>query len=128
MNLSEKDRKTLEIFTKEIIKDPRFIGIIQFGSVLHSDHYKDIDIALISTNPPISDQDKLKIILSSPEKFDIRFLEDFPLNIAKDVIRGKLILNKNYNEVFDRYVSIIQRWELFRPSFELYLEVSRSGV
>ena len=128
MNLSEKDRNTLENFTKKIDKDPLFIGIILFGSALNSDHYHDVDIALISTNPPISDQEKLKIILSSPEKFDVRFLEDFPLNIAKDVIRGKLILNKNYNEVFDRFVSVIQEWELFRPSFELCLDVSKSGV
>ncbi len=128
MNLSEKDRKTLENYKKKIDDDPLFIGIILFGSALHSDNYNDIDIALISTNPPISDQEKLKIILSTPEKFDIKFLEDLPLNIAKDVIRGKLILNKYYNEVFDRFVSIIQNWELFRPSFELYLEVSKSGV
>ncbi len=128
MNLSEKDRKTLEIFTQKIDNDPLFIGIVLFGSALHLDHYHDIDIALISTKPPISDQEKLKIIVSSPEKFDVRFLEDFPLNIAKDVIRGKLILNKDYNEIFDRFVSIIQNWELFRPSFELYLEVSKSGV
>jgi len=128
MNLSEKDHKTLENFTKKIDKDPLFIGIILFGSALHSNNYNDIDIALISTSPPISDQEKLKIILSTPEKFDVRFLEDFPLNIAKDVICGKLILNKDYNEVFDRFVSIIQNWELFRPSFELYLEVSKSGV
>ena len=128
MNLSEKDRKTLENFTKKIDKDPLFIGIILFGSALNSDHYHDIDIALISANPPISDQEKLKIIKSTPEKIDVKFLEDFPLNIAKDVIRGKLILNKNYNEVFDRFVSVIQNWDLFRLSFELYLEVSKSGV
>lgn len=128
MNLSEKDRKTLENFTQKIDKDPRFIGIILFGSVLHSNDYQDIDIALISTNPPISDREKLKIIQSTIEKIDIRFLEDFPLNIAKDVICGKLILNKDYDEIFDRFVSIIQEWELFRPSFELYLEVSKSGV
>jgi len=91
-SLSEKDRKTLEIFTQKIDNDPLFIGIILFGSALHSDYHHDIDIALISTNPPISDQEKLKIILSSPEKFDVRFLEDFPLNIAKDVIRGKLMV------------------------------------
>ncbi|MHA1561849.1 MAG: hypothetical protein ACTSPA_06945, partial [Promethearchaeota archaeon] len=74
MNLSEKDHKTLENFTKKIDKDPLFIGIILFGSALHSNNYNDIDIALISTSPPISDQEKLKIILSTPEKFDVRFL------------------------------------------------------
>ena len=99
-----------------------------FGSALNSDNYRDIDIALISTTPPITDKEKLKIILSTPEKFDIRFLEDFPLNIAKDVIKGRLILNKDYDKVFDRFVSIFQEWELFRPSFELYLEVSKNGV
>jgi predicted nucleotidyltransferase len=128
MNLSVKDHKTLENSIQKIDKDPLFIGMILFGSALHSDQYHDIDIALISTNPPISDQEKLKIILSFPEKFDVRFLEDFPLNIAKDVIRGNLILNKDYNEIFDRFISIFQNWELFRPSFELYLEVSKSGV
>ncbi len=128
MTLSEKDRKLIDIFTRKIDKDPRFIGVILFGSALNSDNYRDIDIALISTTPPIPDKEKLKIIVSTPEKFDIRFLEDFPLNIAKDVIQGRLILNKDYDKVFDRFVSIFQEWELFRPSFELYLEVSKNGL
>ena len=68
MTLSEKDRKLIDIFTRKIDKDPRFIGVILFGSALNSDNYRDIDIALISTTPPITDKEKLKIILSTPEK------------------------------------------------------------
>jgi len=128
MFLSQSELKRIEFFKQRIQDDPRFIGIILYGSVLQTLNHQDVDIAVISKTPPLSDREKLDLIVSAPTGFDVRFLEDFPLNIAKDVIKGELLLNQDYDEIFERFVKIIREWQLFQPAFDVYLEVSRVGI
>ena len=128
MFLSQSELKRLESFKGRVQDDPRFIGIVMYGSALRSFDHQDIDIAMISKKPPLSDREKLDFIVSAPNGFDVRFLEDFPLNIAKDVIKGDLLLNQDYDEIFERYVKIIREWQLFQPAFDVYLEASRIGI
>ena len=128
MQLSTLDKSRVEKYLKLLESDDRIIGVILHGSALASDNYHDIDIALISRNLALNSKEKLQYILQSPPGFDVRFLHDFPIYIAKDVIKGELLLNKDYDLVFDRYIWIIQDWELFRPSYELYLDVILNGL
>jgi predicted nucleotidyltransferase len=128
MHLSTLDKSQVEQYLKLIESDESIIGAILHGSSLESDNYQDIDIALISKNLKLSSKEKMHYYLSSPDGFDVRFLQDFPIYIAKDVIKGKLLLNKAYDLVFNQYIWIIQEWELFRPSYELYLDVILNGL
>ena len=126
--LSIDDQKLLDEYVLNLSRDKEIVGIIFHGSALHSNKYNDIDIALIPKNPQISSKQKLKFILKSPDKFDVRFLRDFSLHIAKNVIKGKLLMNKDYNCVFDEYIQVIKDWEMFRPSWELYMDVCLNGL
>ena len=128
MQLSANDKSRIERYLKKCKSDQQIIGAILHGSALKSEKYRDIDIALISRDLTLSSKEKLHYILKSPEKFDVRFLHDFPIYIAKEVIKGELLLIKDYKLVFDRYIKIIQEWELFRPSYELYLDVILNGL
>ena len=128
MVLSNHDQARLEIYVDSLSSDENIIGAILHGSGSQSDNYNDIDIALIAKDHNISAKQKLHYILHSPDGFDVRFLHDFPLPIAKNVIQGKLLFNKDYDRVFDEHIAIIQEWEIFRPTWELYLEVSLHGL
>jgi len=126
--LSDHDYNRLKQYLSFLQKDDRIVAAILHGSVLTTNQYQDIDLALITSDPSISEQDKLNYYLRSPENFDVRFLRDFPLYIAKEVIKGRLMLNKDYDFVFDTIINVIQEWELFRPSFELYMEMVLDGL
>ena len=128
MQLSANDKSRIERYLKKCKSDQQILGAILHGSALKSEKYRDIDIALISRDLTLSSKEKLHYILKSPEEFDVRFLHDFPIYIAKEVIKGELLLIKDYELVFDRYIKIIQEWELFRPSYELYLDVILNGL
>lgn len=128
MYLSNLDKLKLQKYIKTIEADDQIIALILHGSACNSEKYHDVDIALIPKDASISEKCKLDYSLQSPDNFDVRFLQDFPIYIAKDVIKGKILLNKNYELVFDTYIAIIQEWEMFRPSFELYMDVILNGL
>ena len=128
MQLTAIDKSRVEQYLELFKSDPQIIGAILHGSSIKSNNYNDIDIALISRDLTLNSKEKLHYILKSPEGFDVRFLHDFPIYVAKDVIKGELLLNKDYDLVFNRYIKIIQEWELFRPSYELYLDVILNGL
>jgi len=127
MALSEHDQLLLDIFIKEILGDKRIVGVVLFGSALEQEIYRDIDLALISSEKLTAKQ-KLSILLNAPDKFDVKFLEDLPLYVAKDTIKGKLLVNRNNNVIFDVFVDIIKKWEDFKPLYELYLDVVANGL
>jgi hypothetical protein len=126
MGLSKADQQFLDKFLQDILLDQRIIGVFHFGSSVTENSYKDIDIALI-TEPIFSIQAKFDMKLQSPERIDVSFLEDLPLDIAKNVIKGSLIVNRNKDRVFDIVVEIIKRWEDFKPMWDLYVDVSING-
>ena len=126
MGLSHADQQLLDKFLKEILIDQCIIGVIQFGSSVTEDIYKDVDIVII-TDPIFTSQDKFNMKLHSPERIDVSFLEDLPLDIAKDAIKGSLIVNRNEDRVFDIVVDVMKRWEDFKPMWKLYVDVSING-
>ena len=126
MGLSEEDQLLLDNFISQILIDERIIGIYHFGSSINEEKYRDIDIALITTES-FTSEEKLDTISKKPDKIDLSFLEDLPLYIARHAIQGKLIVNRDEDKIFDTVILIIHKWEDFRPMWELYLDVSING-
>ena len=67
------------------------------------------------------------VLLLVLTKIDLSFLEELPLYIARHAIEGKLIVNRDEDKVFDIVIGLLQKWEDFRPMWELYLDVSING-
>jgi len=124
--LSEKDKRKLYSTIKNLKQDEDILAAILFGSALKSNIYNDIDLAIV--RKPNSDPKSLKYLLQLPEKFDAHFLTDMPIIIAKEAIKGNILFNKDYSQLFDIYIRIIKEWESFRPYYELYLETVKSGI
>lgn len=125
--LKKSDRHNVEDLLTHLKEDKRIIGALQYGSSVTADSYNDIDIALISSDV-IPAKQKLKILLSLPDSIDLKFIEDLPLYVAKEAIKGELLFNRDQALIFDLFVSIFQQWEDFKPQFELYLDVVANGL
>jgi predicted nucleotidyltransferase len=126
MFLSEKDQKTLENIISDLKRDNTILAAILYGSALETENYRDIDLALVKKVDASSKS--LKFLLSFPEKFDVHFLKDIPIIIAKDAIKGEILFNKEYSELFDIFIEIIREWESFRPYYKIYLEAVKNGL
>ncbi|MBD3193591.1 MAG: hypothetical protein GF317_00945 [Candidatus Lokiarchaeota archaeon] len=124
--LSERDKKILHNIIEELKQDKGILAAILFGSVLKSNVYNDIDLAIVRT--PNSASKSLKYLLQFPLKFDAHFLTEMPIIIAKEAIKGELLFNKDYSQLFDIYIKIIKEWESFRPYYDLYLETVKNGI
>ena len=105
----------------ELLKENKNIeSIIQFGSSLNSEAYRDIDICIFTTRK-ISLKEKLRIISSFPELCDVSFYHDLPVHLKKEVLsNGKILYTKNYLAVL-REIPIINdeyiRYSKFLKSF-----------
>lgn len=126
MYLSEKDQETLENIISDLKQDNTILAAIIYGSALESRNYRDIDLAIVTRRDTSSKS--LKYLLRFPEKFDAHFLKDMPIIIAKEAIKGEILFNKEYSELFDLFIEIIREWESFRPYYKIYLEAVKNGL
>lgn len=126
MNLSENDNKELDKIISKLQQDEEVLAAILYGSALKSTNYNDIDLALVTKID--SSPKSLKYLLQFPEKFDVHFLSEMPIIISKEAIKGKILFNKDYSQLFDIYIKIIKEWGSFRPYYKLYLESVKNGL
>jgi predicted nucleotidyltransferase len=106
--------------------DPDILAVVVFGSYARNEEFRDIDVCLF-LNPP-SNVDKfhklMDYISQFSSKFDISIFTDLPLYIRARVIKeGIVLLNKDYNALFDIYIDTIKDYNLFLPKLNLLLEV-----
>ncbi|MEK6938330.1 MAG: hypothetical protein AABX04_04770 [Nanoarchaeota archaeon] len=79
----------------EQLKKYSFVeAVIQFGSSLTRKDYRDIDICVF-TSKKISLKQKLTVVNTLPEKLDVSFYDDLPLNVKQEVFRGKILFCKD---------------------------------
>ncbi|HMF34747.1 MAG TPA: nucleotidyltransferase domain-containing protein [Candidatus Lokiarchaeia archaeon] len=106
--------------------DPEVLAVVVYGSYVRGESYKDIDICLfLFPNITQSESDK-RISYSSqlPNIFDIQIFADLPIFIQARVINeGVILLNKNYDSLFDIYAQTIKEYSDFLPHLNLFLEV-----
>ncbi|MBS3099630.1 nucleotidyltransferase domain-containing protein [Candidatus Pacearchaeota archaeon] len=56
-----------------------------------------------------------------PDNFDIKIIQDLPLPIQKEVLKGKVIYAREISFVYDYAYEIIKRFEDFRRYYYDYL-------
>lgn len=127
LNLLKSD-KHLNHLLDLIKNDQDILAVVIFGSYLSQSSYRDIDICLFSFKDEIHPSLELKYRLLLPEKYDVRFFSKFPLYIQSEIMEtGEIILNKQYDALFDIYYKKIKEFNLFFPHFKTYLEAVKNG-
>ena len=125
-NLKNQDKETFTELISFLKKDKDILALLVYGSVLKTENYRDIDVAVVKY--PNSLEKPLKYLLQFSKKLDIHFLHEMPLIIAKEAIQGVLVFNKEYSTLFNIFTDIIFKWEKFRPYHKLYLECVQNGL
>ncbi len=92
--------------------------ILQFGSSLEREDFRDIDICIITTRP-LSMKEEMAIRKEVPDKYDLNFYDDLPLHIKKQVLTtGKVLFSKDYYNLLKR----IQYVDFEYPRYKAFLE------
>ena len=56
------------------------------------------------------------------KKYDVQIFQDLPLQVKKEVIKGKILHQKNYDFFFDTVMQVIREYEFFRKYLDMYYE------
>lgn len=107
--------------------DPNVLAIVVFGSYTQEEYYRDIDICLF-LYPSVSPKNVLAYVLAFDEIFDFSIFSDLPLYIQARVMEeGQILLNKDYNGLFDIYINAIKEYNLFKPHYDAFLRAVADG-
>ncbi len=104
------------------------MGVILFGSALNSVNYNDLDICLVFFPQVKESVNAFDYILKSSEICDVSVLAELPVYIQKEVLKGKVLINKDYNTLFDIYIDILREWDDFHKRYWIYLEMVKAGL
>ena len=102
--------------------------IFLFGSVAEGKQNKlsDIDFAVYYQGTGKEGfKFRLKILSKLSDKFDVQILQDLPLFVQKDVLKGKLIYCKDIAFAYDVVYDIIKRFEDFKKGYYDYIGMEK---
>ena len=101
------------------LKQQHFVEtVVQFGSSLEREDYRDVDLCIFASQP-LSLRQKLRIITEFPEKYDVSFYEDLPLHIKKEILfNGKILFTRNYDKILQQLSYV----ELEYPRYKAFLD------
>ncbi len=110
--------KSLKQVVEQLKKIPYVETIIQFGSSLEREDFKDIDICIITTRSP-SMKEEMNIRKDIPENYDINFYDDLPLHIKKEILNsGEILFTRDYYRLLKK----IQYADFEYPRYKAFLE------
>ncbi|MBI2631641.1 nucleotidyltransferase domain-containing protein [Candidatus Pacearchaeota archaeon] len=121
--------KELKIFMKRLKSMPNFHRVkfvFLFGSYSLGDSniMSDIDIAVYyQGNSDERFKFRLALLGKLPDYFDIHILQDLPIFIQKEVIKGKIIYSNDSDLLFEVSYYIIKRFEDFKKYYYDYIEL-----
>lgn len=125
------NRKEIDLFIEKIkekiLTDDKIVAMLLFGSYLNSENFRDVDICLIPYPNVDFGLHIIDYISQFPEIFDFSNYFSLPLYIRQNAQKGKLIIYKDYQTIFDIFMKTIKDWDLFKPHFETYLEALKDG-
>jgi hypothetical protein len=108
----------MEVDIGSLKKNKSVESIIQFGSSIKKKTFRDIDLCIF-TFKKLGFKEKLKLMRDLPEKYDISFYSDLPLNLKKVVLsEGKILFTRNYLNVLRRLAYV----DLEYPRYASFLK------
>lgn len=110
--------------------DKKILAVALFGSSVKGDG-RDMDICLVLDRkyPNIEmSRKKLDFLAESEDKTDIQIFQQLPIYIRVSVIKdGEILFCKNLDKLYDLVFEAIKEFELFKRSYETYLNVVKKG-
>jgi len=114
--------KELEKVVEKAKKDEDVLAVMLFGSYARGEAKpdSDIDVCLVLSKKFKGDftEKKLEYLSELPSKFDIHIFQQMPLYIRIRVLReGKILLDKNYDELVWLAIRTIKDFDLFEKHY-----------
>ena len=121
--------RELNIFMKKLKSMPDFHRVkfvFLFGSYSKRDSniMSDIDIAAYyEGNSDERFKFRLSLLGKLPDYFDVHILQDLPIFIQKEVIKGKILYSDDSDLLFEVSYNIIKRFEDFKKYYYDYIQL-----
>ncbi len=118
--------KELSRVLKQAKKDREIIAVFLYGSFSREEQRKDSDIDLClvlkESYPKLKFTAKrLEYLKRVSEKIDIQIFQQLPLYIRKEVLKGKILLSKNEDKIYELVYKTIKEFENFKKYYYAYL-------
>lgn len=108
--------------------DARVLAVVLFGSYARADTFRDIDVCLFISRPVDANAVLLEYTRGFPEIVDFSIFSQLPLYVRAGVLKeGTILLDNNYDDLFEIYWTTIKEYQLFEPHWHTYLEAVRDG-
>ena len=116
-------QRLIEEVIQKAKDDFRVVGIVLYGSALVRPDYHDIDLCIFPVNNCNVSELYTEYFDFSKEPIDIRIFNDLPFYIQNRVIKeGKIILQNDYDKMFNIFIATIIKWNDFRKYCLIILE------
>ncbi|MCK4730585.1 MAG: nucleotidyltransferase domain-containing protein [Candidatus Aenigmarchaeota archaeon] len=118
--------KKLDNVLEQAKKDREVIAVILYGSVSRGEQRKDsdIDICLVLKEdyPKTKFTEKrLEYLKNVGVDIDIQIFQQLPLYIRKEVLKGKILISKDEDKLYELAYKTIKEFEDFRKYYYDYL-------
>lgn len=126
MNLTPIKQK---ILTLDKEKKIRFIFL--FGSVAEKRNTprSDIDIAVYYDGSALERFDfRRKALGFLPDKVDVQILQDLPLTVQQEVIRGKVLYCDDQEFMISQCINIVREFSSFEKYYNIYVDALKEEV
>jgi len=117
-------KNELEKIVEKAKRDEDVLAVMLFGSYIKQSFRPsgDIDVCLILRPKRFSNlfmsKKKLEYLALVPNKYDIQIFQQLPVFIRARILKeGKLLLNKNYDEMFKVARDAIREFDLFKKHY-----------
>ena len=123
--MSDDDAEFSDIVAKASI-DPDILAMVLFGSRLMKARFRDTDICLFIRENVTADK-RVEYLMHFGDKYDVQVFDELPLYVRARVLKGRILLDKDYHALFDIYRNTIREYDLFKPHFDTFLGVENNG-
>ena len=118
----------MEEVVKKILKEDvenkvKFIILYGSQSNNNSTPMSDIDLAIYydgDKRERFNFRIKISVLLN--KKYDVQTFQDLPLQVKKEVIKGKVLHQKDYQFFFDQVMQVIKEYDFFKKYLDMYYE------
>ena len=101
--------------------------VILYGSYSTGEQREDSDIDLCVYMEAGKDERfrvRINIQGSLGDRFDVQMFQDLPVYVRMEILKGKVIFCRDMSQLNDIVYSTIMDYNLFEPSYKLYLGAS----